>query len=112
MPTTTELAKRVMKRAGKLDPTQSPTAAEAADIVAVMNSVYESYKERGMVNWTLTEIPVMYQDAFINIVALRIGADFGGVTQEMIELSRIGMREIEALSERKIDPRETSPVDY
>lgn len=112
MPTTTELSVRVAKRLGIIDPSESLTAAEADDITAVMNSVYDSMKERGHINWTLTSIPTMYQDAFINVVAYRVASDFGALTQDVVMRGQQGEREIYALNARSDDPRQTPPVDY
>lgn len=112
MPTTTELATRVLKRARVLDPNESPTAQEAADVIAVMQSFYDSMKERGHIQWTLTNIPAMYQDPFINVVAMKIAPDFGVLTTELVALGQAGMREIFALNERKIDGRTTPVVDF
>lgn len=112
MPTTTELAKRVAKRMGILDPSESLPAQDSTDIVAIMNSVYASMKERGHINWTLTSIPTRYQDAFINVVAYRSASDFGVLTDELILRGREGEREIYALNERRMDPRHTPVVDY
>ena len=112
MPTTTELATRALKRAGVLDPAESPTAQEATDVIAVMQSVYDSMKERGHIQWTLTDIPARYQDPFINIVAMRIAADFGVLSDTLVALGRSGEREIYALNERRIDGRGTPVVDF
>lgn len=112
MPTKTELAERVLKRIGMLDPSESPTAQEATDVIAVMDSVYESMKERGHILWTLTDIPTRYQDAFLNVVAFRIAPDFGLLKPELAELAARGEREIYALNERKIDGRNAPVVDF
>lgn len=112
MPTKTELAERVLKRIGMLDPSESPTAQEAQDVIAVMDSVYESMKERGHVLWTLTEIPTRYQDSFINVVAGRAAPGFGLLTPELAAFAAGGLREIYALNERKIDGRNAPVVDF
>jgi hypothetical protein len=112
MPTTTDLAVRVMKRAGVLDPTENPTAAEAADVVAIMESKYEEMKELGRAPWVLTEIPTRYQDAFISIVALLVAAEFKTLTPEIGALAQAGERTIDALNERLVDSRETPAVDF
>lgn len=112
MPTTTELARRVMKRMGILDPTENPTAQESSDVVAIMNSVYASMKELGHINWTLTSIPTRYQDAFVSVVAYKAAPDFGVLTDELILKGREGQREIFALNERRMDARHTPVVDY
>jgi hypothetical protein len=101
-----------MKRAKALDPTENPTAAEAADVVAIMESVYSSMKERGRIFWTLTEIPTAYQDPFISIVAKRIAPDFGLLTPELLTLAAEAEREIDALNERRVDVRSSPVVDY
>ena len=112
MPTTTELATRVLKRLGVLDPSENQTAQESADVVAVMNSVYDSMKERGHINWTLTEIPTRYQDAFINVVAARCANDFGVMDDRILLLAQAGEKEIYALNERRIDNRSSPAVDF
>ena len=112
MPTTTELATRILKRCGVLDPSENPTAQESGDVVTIMQSVYESMKERGYVAWTLTEIPTRYQDSFINVCAARVAIDFGVLRPDIAALAAAGEREIYALNERRDDPRRTKPVDY
>ena len=112
MPTTTDLAVRIMKRAGILDPAENPTAAEAADVVAIMESKYDAMKELGHIFWTLTEIPTMYQDAFISMVAGTVAAEFRTLTPEIAAMAQTGERTIYALNERKQDPRESPVVDY
>jgi hypothetical protein len=44
-----------MRRIGALDPTENQTAAEDADVLLVMNSVYASLKERGHIEWVLVD---------------------------------------------------------
>lgn len=112
MPTKTELAERVLKRLGVLDPDESPTAKEAQDVIEVMDSVYESMKERGQVMWTLTEIPTRYQDALINVIAGRVAPDFGLLTSAVAALAEDGKREIYALNERAEDTRNSPVVDF
>jgi hypothetical protein len=112
MPTTTELARRVMKRMGILDPAENPTSQESDDVVAIMNSVYSSMKERKHINWTLTSIPTRYQDAFISVVAYKAAPDFGVLTQELAIKGREGEKEIYALNEKPMDPRHSPVVDY
>lgn len=112
MPTKAQLAERVLKRIGMLDPSESPTAQESQDVIAIMDSVYESMKERGHILWTLTEIPTRYQDAFINVVAFRVAPDFGLLKPELEALAARGEREIYALNERRIDGRNAPVVDY
>lgn len=112
MPTTTELAQRAMRRIGALDPTENQTAAEDADVLLVMNSVYASLKDRGQIEWVLTDIPVRFQDAFINVVADRIAPDFGLSTQETQLRGQLGLKELFALTAVAPDTRTTDPVDY
>lgn len=112
MPTTAELAERVAKRAKILDPDESLTAQENTDVVAIMQSMYESMKERGHIRWTLTDIPTRYQDPFISFVAMRVAADFGTLTPEIAALAQAGEREIYALNEMRKDTRTSQVVDY
>lgn len=113
MPTKTELAQRVMRRIGALDPSENQTAAEDADVQLVMDSVYSSLKERGQIEWVLTDIPVRFQDAFINVVADRVAPDFGMSTQETQLRGQIGLKELFALAAIAPDTRATDPVvDY
>lgn len=112
MPTTTELATRIMKRARILDESESPTASEAEDVIAIMQGKYEEMKELGHVHWTLTEIPTRYQEAFISVVAVPVSAEFGVLTAEMAALGDAGMRTIYALNERREDTRNTPVVDF
>lgn len=112
MPTKTELAQRAMRRIGALDPSENQTAAEDADVQLVMDSVYASLKERGHIEWVLTDIPVRFQDPFINVVADRISGDFGMSTPETQARGQLGLKELFALSAIAPDTRATDPVDY
>lgn len=112
MPTTTQLAKKVLVRAKVLDPSENQTAADNAHVVEVMQSVYDSMKERGRIHWTLADIPSMYQDAFVTIVAFRIANDFGVMTAELAQMAQMAALEIDALNERSVDGRETPAVDF
>jgi hypothetical protein len=112
MPTTAELAERIAKRARILDPNESLPAQESDDVVAVMNSMYDSLKERGHIRWTLTEIPTRYIDPFCSFVALRVAHDFGTLTPEIVALAQAGEREIYALNETRKDKRTSQVVDY
>lgn len=112
MPTKAQLAKRVLVRMGELDPDENPTFKEDQDIQEVMLSVYSSLKDRGYIQWDLESIPVQYQDAFINVVADRASPDFGVNDPVLNQRGQMGLKEIYALSSRKIDTRESDPVDY
>ena len=112
MPTAAQLAERIAKRAKILDPNESLTSQENDDVVAILNSVYESMKERGHIRWTLTEIPTRYQDAFISVVARRVASDFGTLDQGIMEMAMSGEREIYALNEMRSDKRETDVTDF
>lgn len=112
MPTTVELATRVLRRLGALDADESPQQQDAQAVELVMDSVYESLKERGHIEWTLTEIPTRFQDAFINVVADRCAPDFGASTPETQGRAQIGLREIYALTQKKEDPRSNPPRDF
>jgi hypothetical protein len=81
-------------------------------VVAIMQSTYASLKERGLLRWTLIEIPTHYEEPFITIVAYKAANDFGGLTTELVELHGTAMRELFALNERKADPRTSRVVDY
>jgi hypothetical protein len=112
MTTTAELAERIAKRARILDPNESLTAQESDDVVAIMNSMYDSWKERGHIRWTLTEIPTRYIDPFCSMVALRVAHEFGTLTPEVAAMAQAGEREIYALNETRKDKRTTHDVDY
>ena len=112
MPTTTELATRVLKRIGVLDPSENQTAQESADVIAVMNSVYRSLKERGHIEWVLTSIPTMYQEPFITYVGYYVAPHFGvqGVIDVMTRNE--ALREMNSLAQVKTDPRAKPVVDF
>jgi len=112
MPTKTELATRVLRRMGALDADESPQQQDAQAVEAVMDSVYSSLKERRLIEWTLTEIPTRFQDAFINVVADRSAPDFGLSTPETQGRAQMGLREIYALTQKKDDPRKNPPRDF
>jgi len=110
--TTTQLVTRVMKRAKILDAAENPTAAEAADVLAVIQSRYEAMKELGTIQFSLTAIPTRYEDAFISVMAVPVASDFGTLTPEIVGLGESGSRILSALNERRVDPRDNEAVDY
>jgi len=112
MPTTTDLAVRVMKRAGILDPHENPTANESEDVVAMMEGKYAEMKELGLVDWTLTDIPTRSQEAFISVIAGHVAVEFGRLTPELADLAARGERTLYKLIERKEDGRNSPVVDY
>jgi hypothetical protein len=112
MPTTTELVKRVMKRIGALDAGENQTAAENADVLAIMESVYSELLEKANIDWTLTAIPARCEDAFISVVAARVAPDFGLDSPDVQLRGVDGMRRLYQLTTRRIDPRESPVVDY
>lgn len=100
-----------MKRIGALDPNESPTFQEHSDVLEVMNSVYETEKELGRFNWTLTSIPTRYQEWFVTYVGWFVQPHFGmsRVTPDDFMMAR---RKLSALNERKVDSRSSRDVDY
>lgn len=111
MPTTTELATSIMKRIGVLDPRENPSANDAADVIAVMNSVYETEKELGRFNWTLTSIPTRYREWFYTYVGFFVQPRFG-VQTVTADDAMFAMRKMSALNEQKQDPRSSPVTDY
>lgn len=112
MPTTTDLATRVLKRLGVVDPDENPTATEAADVVEIMQAVYEELKELGHIDWTLTDIPTRYQQAFVDVIGGEVAANFG-VDGDVVQFrAERGRKRIYALNERKVDPRSSPVVDF
>ena len=112
MPTTAELAKRVLKRIGALDAGENQTAAESQDVTEIMQSVYSELLERGIIDWTLTDMPTRYEDPFICVVAARVAPDFGLDSPDVQTRGVDGMRRLYQLTTRRIDPRESPAVDY
>ena len=112
MTTTTDLAVRIMKRAGILDPSESPTAQESEDVVAILESKYDELKERGVIDWTLTDIPTRSMDAFVSVVAGSVAFEFRTLTPEVADMAAKGERTLYALIERKEDTRNSPAVDY
>ena len=99
----------MLKKLNILDPSENPTAQENDDVVEVMNSVYDEFKELGHINWTLTSIPTRYQEPFIELVAWHVSPQFGIPRAEAPRGYRPGERSIFALNQRRMDTR-TNPV--
>ena len=102
----------MLKKINILDPSENPTAQENDDVVEVMNSVYDEFKELGHINWTLTSIPTRYQEPFIELVAWHVSPQFGVDRIEYPRGQRPGERSIYALNQRTQDTRQNPPVDY
>ena len=111
MPTTTELASKILKKIGVLDPDESPTAQEGQDTIDIMQSVYDGLKELGNINWPLTSIPSMFEDPFIVFVGWHVQVNFGIETISGARAQK-AQRDIDALSSNKEDPRLNPVVDF
>lgn len=123
MATLTDLATRVMKRLGLLDPDENPQAGDAKDIVTIMRSAHASMLDRGLIDWPLVSagtgslldtsaVPVRCEQAWINYVAWQCSGDFGATTQEVASRGQEGYRELIALSQQPIDNRDIPVTDY
>lgn len=110
--TLTQLATRVMRRARILDSGENQTAAESADVEAIIQSRYEAMKEVGRAPFPLTDIPTRYEDAFVSVMAVAVAAEFNTLNDSVVALGAQGDRIISQLNERKIDSRETRATDY
>lgn len=114
MPTKTALATRILKRIGVLDPSESPTGQEDTDVQAIMDSIYETEKELGRFEWTLTAIPTRYQEPFITYVGWFVQPHFGVAATNPVSPDdfRLANRMLSALNEKKTDNRANTPRDY
>lgn len=112
MPTPTDLAVRVMKRLGLLDPDENPEAKEAQDIVKTMRSAHASMLDMGLIDWPLDAIPMRCEDAWVNYMAARVSPDFGASTPEVLARGDMAETELVALSQQPDDPRDIPVTDY
>ena len=123
MATLTDIAARVMKRLGLLDPDENPEHKEARDIIAIMESAHASLLDRGLIDWPFrgtgnggisdpSGIPVRCEQAWINYAAWQCSADFGATSQEVASRGQEGYRELIALSEQPFDDRDIPVTDF
>lgn len=123
MPTLTDIAGRVMKRLGLLDPDENPEHKEAKDIIAIMESAHASLLDRGLIDWPFrgegtgsisdpSLVPARCEDAWINYAAWKCSADFGATSQEVASRGQEGYRELIALSQQPFDDRDIPVTDY
>lgn len=123
MPTLTDIAGRVMKRLGLLDPDENPEHKEAKDIIAIMESSHASLLDRGLIDWPFrgvgtgaisdpSAIPQRCEQAWINYAAWQCSADFGATSQEVASRGQEGYRELIALSQQPFDDRDIPVTDY
>lgn len=112
MPTRAELVTRIMRRIGALDIAENQTAQETTAVGEVMDSVYDELKELGSIDWDLLSIPTRYQDAFVNVVAAKVAADFGLDSADIQSRGIDSMRRIYSMTTRRVDPRTSPAVDY
>lgn len=108
----TDVATRVMKRLGLLDPDENPSAREAQDIIATMRSSHASMLDRGLIDWPLESIPQRCEQAWINYAAWQCSSDFGATSQEVAVRGKEGYRELIALSAQPFDDRDIPVTDY
>ncbi|WP_417216596.1 hypothetical protein [Alcanivorax sp.] len=123
MATLTDIAARVMKRLGLLDPDENPQAGEAKDVITIMESAHASLLDRGLIDWPFrgagtgaindpSAIPMRCQQAWINYAAWQCSADFGATSQEVASRGQEGYRELIALSQQPHDSRDIPVTDY
>lgn len=123
MATLTDIAARVMKRLGLLDPDENPQAGEAKDIIAIMESAHASLLDRGLIDWPFrgtgtgaindpSAIPMRCELAWIDYAAWQCSSDFGATTQEVASRGLEGFRELIALSQQPFDDRDIPVTDF
>lgn len=123
MATLTDIAARVMKRLGLLDPDENPENKEARDIIAIMESAHASLLDRGLIDWPFrgvgtgsigdpSLVPPRCEDAWINYAAWKCSADFGATSQEVASRGQEGYRELIALSQQPFDDRDIPVTDF
>ena len=114
MPTKTQLSTRILKRIGVLDPSENPTAQEDTDVQAIMDSIYETEKELGRFEWTLTSIPTRHQEWFIIYVGWFVQPHFGVAASNPVTPDAFlqAQRKLSALSMNVDDDRSNPVVDY
>jgi hypothetical protein len=109
MPTKVELRDRVLRHLKVLQAGESPTAEDAAAIVAAIDDVYAELGELGSAYWSEGAIPQACLRPLMRIVAADVAADFvSGAEVEGYEIKRApAMAELRAIL---AEPNDGAPI--
>lgn len=77
MATKADLATRAMQKLGLLMPGESASSEDAALAQQKVQSVHDSLGARGLLRWTIDDIPVYAEEPYIIMAAALLAPEFG-----------------------------------